>query len=154
MFNWIKFKKEIYKLLSFSASGIFSAGVDCGIYYLLLNFASIDFRLIQPISMSVGFCCSFLFNRLVSFKSEKHSLGIEIAQYLIVCAVCISISPVIISFYHIWFGEYLVKIPATLTTGVLNYVLNRFFVYNDISIISIYYSIKNRKEDDRWDSIN
>lgn len=148
MFNFIKLKKEIYKLISFSASGIFSAGIDCAIYYILLNFASIDFRLIQPISMSVGFCCSFLFNRFVSFKSEKHSLGIEIAKYLLVCAVCISLSPVIISFYHIWFGEYLVKIPATLTTGVLNYVLNRFFVYNDISIINIYNSLKNRKGDE------
>ncbi len=148
MRNLIKIKKEIYKLLSFSASGIFSAGVDCAIYYLLLNFTSIDFRLIQPISMSVGFCCSFLFNRFVSFKNEKHSLGIEIAKYLIVCAICISISPIIISLYHLWFGEYLVKIPATLTTGVLNYVLNRFFVYNDISVINFYYSLKNRKGDD------
>lgn len=138
MINLIKLKKELYKLISFAAAGVVSAGIDCGVYYLLLNYASIDFRLIQPISMSVGFCCSFLFNRLVSFKNEKSSIGIELAKYLVACALCIALSPIIISFYHIWLGEYLVKIPATLTTGFLNYLLNRFFVYNNFSLIEIY----------------
>ncbi len=145
MINLFKIKKELYKLISFAASGIFSAGVDCAVYYLLLNFASIDFRLIQPISMSVGLCCSFLFNRYISFRNEKHSLGIEVAKYLVVCAIAIMISPAIISIYHIWFGEYLVKIPATLTTGLINYILNRFFVYNDISILKIYEKIEQRR---------
>lgn len=147
MINLIKLKKELYKLISFAAAGVVSAGVDCGVYYILLNFASIDFRLIQPISMAVGFSCSFLFNRLVSFKSDKASFGIELAKYLIVCAVCISLSPIIISFYHIWLGEYLVKIPATITTGLLNYLLNRFFVYNNFSLVEIYENIKKKDGD-------
>lgn len=145
MINLIKLKKELYKLISFAAAGVISASVDCVVYYLLLKFASIDFRLIQPISMSVGLCCSFLFNRLVSFKSEKHSLGVEVAKYLVVCAICISLSPVIISVYYIWFGEYMVKIPATLTTGLLNYLLNRFFVYNNFSIYELYAKIRKKR---------
>lgn len=154
MVNLIRLKKETYKLVSFAASGVFSAGIDCIVYYILLNFAAIDFRLIQPISMSVGLLCSFLFNRFVSFKNEKHSIGIEIAKYMAVCAVIVALSPVIISFYHIWFGEYMVKIPATLTTGFLNYVLNRFFVYNDISIMKIYEKIEDRRGNNKWDFIN
>lgn len=137
-------KKEILKLFSFACTGIVSAAVDCTVYYILLHFASIDFRLIQPISMTVGLLCSFVVNRGVVFRKERASLGKEAVKYMIVCIVCISVSPIIISFYHLWLGEYLVKIPATLTTGLLNYVLNRFFVYKDVS----FYSLKNRKRND------
>ncbi len=126
-----KLKSEILKLFTFAVTGFVSAAVDCGVYYILLNFTNINFRLIQPISMSVGLCCSFLFNRTFIFKNYKKSLSYEVVKYLFVCVIIISFSPVIISFYHIWFGEYVVKIPATLTTGIINYFLNRFFVYSN-----------------------
>lgn len=143
----IEFRQELFKLLRFAATGVVSATVDCVVYYLLLNYTDIDLVLIQPISMSVGLCCSFLFNRVIVFKNEKNSFSAELAKYLVVCFICISLSPVIISIYHIWIGEYGVKIPTTLTTGLLNYLLNRFFVYNDIGITKIYEKIKNLKKD-------
>lgn len=140
--NKIKIKNEIKKLIRFSCTGIVSVAIDCSVYYLLLNFVEIDFRLIQPISMSTGLCCSFIVNRMAVFKKEKSSLGWETLKYLIVCFICILLSPIIISFYSMWFGEYVGKIPATLTTGFLNYLLNRFFVYKNQRIIS--YDKNNR----------
>ena len=128
----LKIKNEIYKLIRFAGTGIVSAAVDCTVYYLLLHFIDIDFRLIQPISMTIGLTCSFLVNRKIVFRNEKSSLKKEAAKYLLVCLICILLSPMIISFYHLWFGEYMVKIPATLTTGLLNYLLSRFFVYKDV----------------------
>lgn len=133
MIRFSSIKKEAFKLFAFAATGFFSAAIDCSVYYLLLNFSTINFVLIQPISMSVGLCCSFLLNRCFVFKQQKQSFSYEVVKYLIVCALSISISPLIISFYHIWFSEYIVKIPATLTTGILNYCLNRFFVYKKLS---------------------
>ncbi len=148
MIDFIKFKKEIYKFISFMASGVVSVAIDCIVYYILLNFSNIDFWIIQPISMSVGLCSSFLFNRFISFKNEKHSLGIELAKYLFVCALSISLSPFIIAFYYIWFGEFIVKIPATATTGIINYLLNRFFVYNDkVSLIKLHDYIEKKRGD-------
>ena len=129
--NKFKIKNELKRLLRFTCTGIVSAAVDCGVYYLLLNFADINFRLIQPISMSIGLCCSFIVNRELVFRREKSSLGKEALKYLVVCLICILISPVIISFYCMIFDEYVGKIPATLTTGFLNYLLNRFFVYKN-----------------------
>lgn len=144
--NKVKIKNEIYRLLSFACTGIVSAAVDCTVYYLLLNFARINFRLIQPISMSIGLCCSFIVNRELVFKREKTSLGKEALKYLFVCLVCISVSPVIISFYSKWLDEYVGKIPATLTTGFLNYLLNRFFVYKNIRLVSSYNDSKRGNE--------
>ena len=123
--NKFKIINEIKRLLRFTCTGIVSAAVDCGVYYLLLNFADINFRLIQPISMSIGL------NRELVFRREKSSLGKEALKYLVVCLICILLSPVIISFYCMIFDEYVGKIPATLTTGFLNYLLNRFFVYKN-----------------------
>ncbi len=144
--NVFKIKNEIYRLLSFACTGIVSAAVDCAVYYLLLNFAEINFRLIQPISMSIGLCCSFIVNREIVFRREKISLGKEALKYLLVCLICISVSPVIISFYGGMFNEYVGKIPATLTTGLLNYLLNRFFVYRNIVLLSSYDENKKGKE--------
>lgn len=137
-----KIKKEIYRLLSFACTGVVSATVDCAVYYLLLNFARINFRLIQPISMSVGLCCSFIVNREIVFRKEKSSLGKEALKYLAVCFVCIVLSPIIISFYGIWLNKYMCKIPATLTTGFLNYLLNRFFVYGNMRALSSFHESK------------
>lgn len=144
--NVLKIKNEICKLLSFACTGIVSAAVDCAIYYLLLNFAKINFRLIQPISMSIGLCCSFIVNREIVFRKEKISLGKEALKYLAVCLVCISVSPAIISFYGGLFNKYIGKIPATLTTGLLNYILNRFFVYKNLTLLSSFDENKKGKE--------
>ncbi len=132
MLNIIKFKNEISKLLIYACSGLVSTTADCCIYYLLLNFADIDFRLIQPISMSVGFCLSFFFGRRFVFKDDSVSFSREFIKYVLICCFSVALSPVIISLYHIWLGEYLAKIPATISMGLLNYFLNRYFVYNDI----------------------
>jgi len=148
MINKVKFKTEISKLFGFAFTGLISATVDCLVYYLLLNFAEIDFRLIQPVSMSVGLCSSFLLNRYFVFKKDKISLSIELVKYLMVCVIAIVLSPIIISTYDVWFGEYVAKIPATLTTGAINYTLNRLFVYSRFDINKIQNFItKNTKEE-------
>ena len=144
-----RLKNELIKLLSFAGTGVISAGIDCTVYYLLLNFAKINFRLIQPISMSVGLSCSFIINRGLVFKKEKSSMSIEVIKYLAVCTVSVLLSPIIISFYHIWFGEYIVKIPATLTTGLINYLLNRLYVYRNIGVIAMFAKHKNKKGNDK-----
>lgn len=132
MFNTLKLKNEISKLLIYACSGAFSTAIDCCIYYLLLNYSNIDFRLIQPISMTVGLGFGFLFGRRFVFKNKKSSFSRELIKYIFICCLSISVSPIIMSVYHIWFGEYIIKIPVTVTMGLINYFLNRYFVYNDI----------------------
>ena len=124
-----KMKTELFKLVSFTLTGIVSAAADCAVYYLLVHFTKINFRFVQPISMTVGLLCSFVVNRFIVFKKEKRRLGVETVKYVCVCIVCVTASPAIISLYAGWLGKDIGKIPATLTTGLLNYLLCRFFVY-------------------------
>ena len=129
MYKTNKIFNEILKLSKFSINGAIAVLVDIIVYSIIVTFP-VKSVIAQPISVAVGLTVSYFLNKKITFKSDKKIFSNEIVKYIISSIFIIFISPFFIVFYSKFIkNEYYVKLPVTITTGVINYIISRVWVY-------------------------
>lgn len=127
---------DFWKLVKFGIVGVVNTGVDLGIYTLLIftiPFFSDGPVFAKAISYTCGLINSFFMNRYFTFKSNIKLFSPRGLRFVIANLITLAISMGIIYAGTEFFElsktiANIISIPVTL---VINFVLNRLFVFNE-----------------------
>ena len=130
MFSWIKQRPGLYKIIKFSITGVLNTLVDFLVFTVLTIFWNPYVS--QVCSYSAGVLNSYVINRSWTFRSEGKFLGVELVKFIVVNLISLTASLVLM-----WFlqsivkieSELICKIPVTLATMVINFILSNLWVF-------------------------
>lgn len=132
MIKWISgLYHRFYKVFWFGVTGVMNTALDYGIYVLLLATTKLPIEVCHACGYVAGIVCSFLMNRTVTFRAKGGDGVGQASRFLICNAAALVISTIMINQLNKYLNvsEYLIRIPVTVITAVINYFLYNFFVF-------------------------
>lgn len=127
-----RFKKEdLIRFLKFSVTGGMNTLIDVGIYYLLAVIVGLNVYFAHTCSYVCGMLNSYLINRRWTFNTKSRFFSLEMAKFVIVNVAVWALGLLLINILmtQFGFGELPAKIGATGVTMIVNFVLNRLWVF-------------------------
>lgn len=136
-----KSKEEILKILKFSATGVLNTAIDIILYTAILYFGG-GIYLAQAVGYSIGTLNSYLINRRWTFKAADSDIGSTLFKFIVVNVITLLLSfvgifvlelmfPPVILVFAINVSNLLIKTVIIFITMVVNFILSRFWVFND-----------------------
>jgi putative flippase GtrA len=105
--------------------GLFSAGIDFTIFYLLFNYKNLEVVFATVISTFCGYMISFLLNSFINFKRTNHAF-VRFIKFATIGTTGIALSAVIITIGvdNLGIDGNFMKIISIIIIGTLQYLLN------------------------------
>ncbi len=130
-FNF-KDKNEYIRIIKFGFVGVFNTLIDWAIFFVLTTFLSFSASLSHIISYSCGTVFSYVGNKFFTFKSKSKVTLVETAKFVAVNLISLAVSTAVIFVFadKLGWNELMAKIPATVAAMAVNFLGNRFFVFN------------------------
>jgi len=132
IFNQYPPLKKYRELIIYGIIGGFSASLDFCIFSLLTNVFSMHYLIANIISVTIGICNSFYFNRKFNFKVKDKTYKRLVLFYVI------GISGLLLSSFLLWlFSNYLIlnAIVAKLITipavTILQFTMNKYISFRE-----------------------
>lgn len=131
-----KDKNEYIRILKFGLVGIMNTLVDWVIFFILHTLLGVNELISQPIAYACGIISSFIGNKFFTFKAKNKTTLSETVRFLIVSLIALAVSEGVIWLLSAKLGwnegiyVYVAKLFATGASLVVNFIGNRFFVFN------------------------
>lgn len=127
---------DLWKLFKFGIVGVINTGVDLGIYTLLIftvPFFSDGPIYAKAISYTCGLINSFFMNRFFTFKSNVKLFSSRGARFVVanLITLLISMGIIFVGTEYLALSKTIANIISIPVTLVINFVLNRLFVFNE-----------------------
>lgn len=123
--------EEIKKFIKFGTVGVLNTGVDWGVFFLFSNVFMASVYVSQIFAYVIATTNSYILNRAWTFKSKSKKKTIEIAKFLTVNLISLSISLIAMYIFHDVLGlnKLICKCIIACFTIVVNYLGNRLWVF-------------------------
>jgi putative flippase GtrA len=117
--------------LRFGIVGVVNTGVDLAVFWLLLAGLQAPLLLANTLSYACGIACSFLLNRLWTFRGIPfhHSAAAQAPRFLLVSLIGLLISNAVIWVLVPMFSTLAAKLSAVVATFAWNFTASKFFVF-------------------------
>ncbi len=125
-------KNEYIRIFKFGCVGVINTFTDWAIYFVLSTLLSLSAPLSHVISYSCATVVSYIGNKFFTFRSKSKITLKETGKFVLVNLLSMTVSTIAIFLFADTLGwnELLAKIPATLAAMSINFLGNRFFVFD------------------------
>jgi putative flippase GtrA len=129
LFN--KHRHDFWQMGKFGIVGGLNTLVDFGVFSLLYYAADVYYLTAQVIAYATATCHSYLWNRYWTFQAKHKPHVAEFTKFVLVNIISLGVSLVIIFLGREQAGlsTLISKIIATFFAMVVNFSLNRFWVF-------------------------
>lgn len=122
---------ELAKAGRFAAVGVANTLVDFGVFTLLAQLLGVNVYAAQVIGYSAGVVNSYVLNRSWTFRSRERFFGPALVKFLLlsVCMLLLSTAILYLCYDVAGLPKLIAKAVATAVTMVVNFLVNRFWVF-------------------------
>lgn len=147
-------KESIKQAAKFSVVGIFNTAVDYIAFYIMLAFLNADKSVSQIVATAVAMCGSYIINKYWTFSQKGKRSNTRIIKFILTNIISMSCTIIFMNIFHDvlhideWanslisltgssyildadMGVMLCKIIASCLSFVINFVGNKFWVFNE-----------------------
>ena len=127
-------KENLKKLLRYGIIGILTVIINIIFYYILSNIFNINYIISTIFSWIIAVIFSFLGNKYFVFQQSSSSKFLKELNYFMLTRYITGILDIFIMFIGIDLfkcNDFIIKIIANIIIIFLNYILARYFVFNN-----------------------
>lgn len=130
-------RDEVKKFVRFGITGGMNTAVDFIVFTVLFKAIGLNVYAAQTVSYICGTLNSYIINRSWTFKSKDSFLGAQLVKFLVTSLITLGISILALNRLIMWFpgiDKLILKLPVIAVTLVINFFLNRLWVFNKKSV--------------------
>lgn len=127
-------KENLKKLLRYGIIGILTVIINIIFYYILSNILNINYIISTIFSWIIAVIFSFLGNKYFVFQQSSSSKFWKELNYFMLTRYITGILDIFIMFIGVDLfkcNDFIIKIIANIIVIFLNYILARYFVFNN-----------------------
>ncbi|MBC8585065.1 GtrA family protein [Youxingia wuxianensis] len=124
---------EVKRIMKFGITGVANTLIDIGVYSLLALVLEANVFFSQCCGFLAGMLNSYLVNRSWTFKSNHRFFSLQLVKFVITNLIVLALSLLLLKIFIDFFlwGKFLAKLAATAITLVVNFLINRLWVFNN-----------------------
>lgn len=130
MMKWPS-NNTVYQLCKYGIVGGIGAGIDIGLYTIIITFLSLNYLLANAISFSIGTIIVYFLQKNWTFQYRTNKNALLFPKFIIVVAVTYLLNNLIliicIEFLH--FNPILSKVIQVFISFLWGYSINKAFVF-------------------------
>ena len=147
-------KESIKQAAKFSVVGVFNTAVDYIVFYVMLAFFNADKNISQIFATAVAMCGSYIINKYWTFSQKAKKSNTRIIKFILTNIISMSCTIIFMNIFHdVWhidewanllisftglsyrldadMGVMICKILASCLSFVINFIGNKFWVFNE-----------------------
>lgn len=126
----------VVEAIRYGLIGVVNTLLTLAIIFALIYWLDAQPLLANAVGYAIGFCCSYVFNRLWTFRSQA-PVGRSIGRYVVAALVAYGLNALVIHFGIYWAGvsKYWIQAVGAVVYTASLFVLSRAWVFrrDDVS---------------------
>ncbi|GMA63406.1 GtrA family protein [Alicyclobacillus fastidiosus] len=119
----------IRQVIRFGFVGILNTVIDFAMFFALVRFMHCNALVAQSVSYACGLCNSYLWNRLITFRTQPHSRAAQMFKFAVVNGVSYGVSEICLLVLQGWIPLIATKVVITGITLLLNFIGSKWWVF-------------------------